>query len=137
MRWLWTRTRSSGASSSSSRRAGVALAVLVATLSCSIPRVVISSNNNYYNEAQSYVQKGAQIISQECLPRRQRQVIVKEVSLVCDHIVSDDDDDDAAAVDDDNINGNNQNNNGFTMYNKQTCLAGDLGKVAIGCKSND
>ncbi len=79
------------------------------------------------NAGLPYLSNGATIISQDCLPRRQRQVDVTEVSLVCDHHASNNDDADDS-------NGNSYNYNRDVSYtNKRTCLPGDLGKVAIGC----
>ncbi len=63
---------------------------------------------------------GATTISQECIPRRQRQVDVTEISIVCDYQASEDNDDATSQR--------------FSYSNKPTCLSGDLGKVAIACK---
>jgi hypothetical protein len=102
----------------------LSIAILVAVSSL---RCVIS------NAASSlpYLSNGATIISQDCLPRRQRQVDVTEVYLVCDHQAATTDDD----TNEGDGNGNNYNYNRDTSYtSKATCRPGDLGKVAIGCK---
>jgi hypothetical protein len=81
---------------------------------CSV-QIVVSSSSNMYSLA-----NGATTTYQGCIPkRRHRQVDVTDVSIVCDHIVSDDDD---------------QMHHGYSYYNKPTCLAGDVGKLAIACE---
>jgi hypothetical protein len=79
------------------------------------------------------LENGATPISQDCMPRRQRQVQVSEVSIVCDYQAAEESNNNG----DDNANGNYYNNNNMQRYsytNKPTCLAGDLGKMAINCK---
>jgi len=71
------------------------------------------------------MENGATTISQECLPRRQRQIDVTEVSIVCDHQNQDDDR---------NEDNNNNNDDGISYTNSPSCMTGDLGKIAIGCK---
>jgi len=77
----------------------------------------------------SIFDNGATTISQECLPRRQRAIDVTEVSLVCDHQQADDDDDDDQSQSEDN-----NNDDRISYTNRPSCMTGDLGKVAIGCK---
>ena len=72
----------------------------------------------------SILDNGATTISQECLPRRQRKIDVTEVSIVCDHQQADDDQSQSEDNNDDRI----------SYTNRPSCMTGDLGKVAIGCK---
>lgn len=87
-----------------------------------------------------YLTNGAAAISQDCIPRRQRQVDVTEVSLVCDHQASyssssygDGSDGDQNGSDDQGDHDDDYSYRDVSYANKATCLAGDLGKVAIGC----
>ena len=96
-------------------RTALAAGLLVAATSI---RCVVS------NTTLQYLKNGGTTISQDCLPRRQRQVEVTDVSLLCDHLANDD------STDDDS---NHYYYRDVSYTNKVTCLPGDLGKVAIGC----
>ena len=75
------------------------------------------------------LENGATPISQDCMPRRQRHVLVSEVSIVCDSQVADENNNNGG--DDDAYANNNMQRYSYT--NKPTCVAGDLGKMSITC----
>jgi hypothetical protein len=96
------------------RRLIVSLCILLSALSM---EVVLSSSGSLYS-----LSNGATTTYQGCIPRRrQRQVDVTDISILCDRVFSNDDD------------GNQVQ--GYSYFNKPTCLAGDVGKLAIACKS--
>ncbi|KAG7352707.1 hypothetical protein IV203_008755 [Nitzschia inconspicua] len=79
-------------------------------LSASSVQLAMSSSDMYP------LATGATTTYQGCIrQRRMRKVDVTDVSIVCDRIVSNDDD----------------QLRGYNYYNKPTCLAGDVGKLAI------
>ena len=102
--------------------------VVVSLLFISVSIQCVFSSNMYS------LTNGQRTISQECVPKRQRQVDITVVSIVCDRQQISDGgggDDYYSMNSEYNNNNNNDNDDGGYYINKPTCYAGDLGKVAV------